>query len=30
LTKAPETYNGEIITSSTNVAEKTGYPPAEN
>jgi hypothetical protein len=30
LTKAPKTYNGEKIASSTNVAEKTGYLPAEN
>jgi hypothetical protein len=30
LTKAPKTYNGEKIASSTNVAEKSGYLPAEN
>jgi hypothetical protein len=30
LTKAPKTYNGEKPGSSTNVAGKTGYLPAEN
>jgi hypothetical protein len=30
LTKAPKTYNGEKTTSSTNVAGKNGYLPAEN
>jgi hypothetical protein len=30
LTKAPKTYNGEKTASSTNVAEKSGYLPAEN
>jgi hypothetical protein len=30
LTKVPKTYNGEKTACSTNVAEKTGYLPAEN
>jgi hypothetical protein len=30
LTKAPKTYNGEKAASSTNVAGKSGYLPAEN
>jgi hypothetical protein len=30
LTKVPKTYNGEKTASSTNVAEKNGYMPAEN
>jgi hypothetical protein len=30
LTMVPKTYNGEKIASSTNVARKTGYLPAEN
>jgi hypothetical protein len=30
LTKAPKTYNGEYIGSSTNVAWKSGYLYAEN
>jgi hypothetical protein len=30
LTKVLKTYNGRKTASSTNVAEKTGYPPAEN
>jgi hypothetical protein len=30
LTKVPKTYNGDKITSSTNVAGKSGYLPAEN
>jgi hypothetical protein len=30
LTKAPKKYNEEMPTSSTNVAEETGYLPAEN
>jgi hypothetical protein len=30
LTKLPKTYKGEKIASSTNVARKTGYLPAEN
>jgi hypothetical protein len=30
LTKAPKTYNGEKTASSTNVAGKSGYMPAEN
>jgi hypothetical protein len=30
LTKVPKIYNGEKTASSTNVAEKTGYLPAEN
>jgi hypothetical protein len=30
LTKVPKTYDGEKIASSTNVAEKSGYLPAEN
>jgi hypothetical protein len=30
LTKAPKTYNEEKTPSSRNVAEKTGYLPAEN
>jgi hypothetical protein len=30
LTKMPKTYNGEKTASSTNVAEKSGYLPAEN
>jgi hypothetical protein len=30
LTKVPKTYNREKTTSSTNVAEKSGYLPAEN
>jgi hypothetical protein len=28
--KAPNTYNGEKTASSTNVAGKSGYLPAEN
>jgi hypothetical protein len=28
--KVPKTYNGEMIASSTNVAWKSGYLPAEN
>jgi hypothetical protein len=30
LTKEPKTYNGGKTASSTNVAEKSGYPPAKN
>jgi hypothetical protein len=30
LTKMPKTYNGEKAASSTIVAGKTGYLPAEN
>jgi hypothetical protein len=30
FTKAPKTHNGEKTASLTNVAGKTGYPPAEN
>jgi hypothetical protein len=30
LTKAPKTYDGEKTASSTNVAGKTEYLPAEN
>jgi hypothetical protein len=30
LTKSPKTYNGEKTASSTNVAGKSGYLPAEN
>jgi hypothetical protein len=30
LTKVPKTYNGEQTASSTNVARKSGYLPAEN
>jgi hypothetical protein len=30
LSKPPKTYNGEKTASSTNVAEKSGYLPAEN
>jgi hypothetical protein len=30
LTKVPKTYDGEKTASSTNVAGKTGYLPAEN
>jgi hypothetical protein len=30
LTKAPKTYDGEKTASSTNIAEKTVYLPAEN
>jgi hypothetical protein len=30
LTKLPKTYNGEKRGSSTNVAGKSGYLPAEN
>jgi hypothetical protein len=30
LTKAPKTYNGEKIASSTNVAGKNGYLHAES
>jgi hypothetical protein len=30
LTKAPKTYDGEKTASSTNVAEKSGYMPAED
>jgi hypothetical protein len=30
LTKVPKTYNGEKTASSTNVAWKSGYLPAEN
>jgi hypothetical protein len=30
LTKAPKTYNKEKTASSANVAEKSGYLPAEN
>jgi hypothetical protein len=30
LTKPPKTYNGEETASSTNVAVKSGYLPAEN
>jgi hypothetical protein len=29
LTKAPKTYDGEKTDSSTNVAGKSGYLPAE-
>jgi hypothetical protein len=30
LTKIPKTYNRGKIASSTNVAGKSGYPPAKN
>jgi hypothetical protein len=30
FTKAPKTYKGEKIASSTNGAGKSGYQPAEN
>jgi hypothetical protein len=30
LTKVPKTYDGVKITTSTNVAWKSGYLPAEN
>jgi hypothetical protein len=30
LTKVPKTYDGEKTASSTNVAGKSGYLPAEN
>jgi hypothetical protein len=30
LTKVPKTHNGEKTASSTNVAGKSGYLPAEN
>jgi hypothetical protein len=30
FTKAPKTYDGEKIASSTNVAGKSGYLPAES
>jgi hypothetical protein len=30
LTKAPKTCDGEKTASSTNVARKSGYLPAEN
>jgi hypothetical protein len=30
LTKVPKAYDGERTASSTNVAEKSGYLPAEN
>jgi hypothetical protein len=30
LTKVPNTYNGEKTASSTNVAGKSGYLPAQN
>jgi hypothetical protein len=30
LTKVPKTYNEEKTASSTNVAGKNGYLPAEN
>jgi hypothetical protein len=30
LTKVPKIYNGEKTASSTNVAGKSGYLPAEN
>jgi hypothetical protein len=30
LTKAPKTYDGEKIASSTNVDGKSGYLPAED
>jgi hypothetical protein len=30
VTKAPKTYNEEKTASSTNIALKTGYLPAEN
>jgi hypothetical protein len=30
LTKAPKTYDGEKTASSTNVAGKSGYLPAQN
>jgi hypothetical protein len=30
LKKAPKTYNGEKAASSTNLAGKSGYLPAEN
>jgi hypothetical protein len=30
LTKAPKIYDEEQTVSSTNVAEKSGYLPAEN
>jgi hypothetical protein len=29
LTKVPKTYDGERMASSTNVAGKSGYPPAK-
>jgi hypothetical protein len=29
LTKAPKTYDEEKTASSTNVAGKSGYPPAK-
>jgi hypothetical protein len=30
LTKVPKTYDGEKTATSTNVAGKSGYVPAEN
>jgi hypothetical protein len=30
LTKVPKIYDEEKATSSTNVARKSGYPPAKN
>jgi hypothetical protein len=30
LAKAPRTYDGEKTASSTNIAGKSGYLPAEN
>jgi hypothetical protein len=30
LTKVPKIYDGEKTASSTNVAGKSGYPPARN
>jgi hypothetical protein len=30
LTKVPKTYDGEKTASSTNIAGKSGYLPAEN
>jgi hypothetical protein len=30
LTEVPKAYNGEKTASSTNVAGKSGYLPAEN
>jgi hypothetical protein len=30
LTKAPQLYDGKYTASSTNVARKSGYLPAEN
>jgi hypothetical protein len=30
LSKTPKTYDGEKTASSTNVAGKSGYLPAEN